>query len=60
MLSERDTLMQQEEKQDAEPVVVFVCEHGSAKSVVAAAYFNQLAREHRPFSNQFVFCQRRL
>src|SRR5687767_10829604 len=26
-------------------VVVFVCEHGSAKSVVAAAHFNKLARE---------------
>src|SRR5215813_6591047 len=27
------------------PVVVFVCEHGAAKSVVAAAHFNKLARE---------------
>src|SRR5213592_1686414 len=27
------------------PVIVFVCEHGAAKSVVAAAYFNQLAKE---------------
>lgn len=26
--------------------VVFVCEHGAAKSVVAAAYFNRLAQEH--------------
>jgi len=25
--------------------IVFVCEHGSAKSVVAAAHFNQLAAE---------------
>src|SRR5262249_61970728 len=25
--------------------VVFVCEHGAAKSVVAAAYFNRLAAE---------------
>jgi len=25
--------------------VVFVCEHGSAKSIVAAAYFNKLADE---------------
>jgi arsenate reductase len=25
--------------------VVFVCEHGAAKSVIAAAYFNQLATE---------------
>ena len=30
--------------------VVFVCEHGAAKSVIAAAYFNQLAGErHLPF-----------
>lgn len=27
------------------PIVVFVCEHGAAKSVLAAAYFNQQARE---------------
>ena len=26
-------------------VIVFVCEHGAAKSIVAAAYFNKLARE---------------
>ncbi|HLO18334.1 MAG TPA: hypothetical protein VK206_26110 [Anaerolineales bacterium] len=26
-------------------VIIFVCEHGAAKSVVAAAYFNQLANE---------------
>ena len=27
------------------PIVLFVCEHGSAKSVIAAAHFNKLARE---------------
>ena len=27
------------------PIVIFVCEHGSAKSVIAAAHFNNLARE---------------
>jgi protein-tyrosine-phosphatase len=27
------------------PVIVFVCEHGAAKSIVAAAYFNRLAEE---------------
>jgi len=27
------------------PVVVFVCEHGAAKSVIATAYFNKLAAE---------------
>ena len=26
-------------------VIIFVCEHGAAKSVIAAAYFNQFARE---------------
>ena len=26
-------------------VIVFVCEHGAAKSIIAAAYFNQLAAE---------------
>jgi arsenate reductase len=29
----------------ATPVVVFVCEHGAAKSVIATAYFNKLAAE---------------
>jgi arsenate reductase (thioredoxin) len=29
----------------AAPTVVFVCEHGAAKSVIATAYFNKLARE---------------
>jgi protein-tyrosine-phosphatase len=29
----------------AEPKVVFVCEHGAAKSVIATAYFNKLAAE---------------
>lgn len=28
-----------------DPVIVFVCEHGAAKSVIAAAYFNKCARE---------------
>jgi arsenate reductase (thioredoxin) len=27
------------------PTIVFVCEHGAAKSVIAAAYFNKLAKE---------------
>src|SRR5712675_82599 len=29
----------------ASPRVVFVCEHGAAKSVIATAYFNKLAAE---------------
>jgi protein-tyrosine-phosphatase len=28
-----------------DPVIIFVCEHGAAKSVIAAAYFNKLAKE---------------
>ena len=28
-----------------QPAVVFVCEHGAAKSVIATVYFNKLARE---------------
>lgn len=27
------------------PLILFVCEHGSAKSTIAAAHFNELARE---------------
>ena len=30
---------------DKDPIIVFVCEHGAAKSVVAAAYFNRFAAE---------------
>jgi arsenate reductase len=29
----------------AAPRVIFVCEHGAAKSVIAAAYFNKIATE---------------
>jgi protein-tyrosine-phosphatase len=37
-----------------EPAVIFVCEHGAAKSVVATAYFNKLARERGlPFRATF-------
>lgn len=37
-------------KPSPQPTVVFVCEHGAAKSVVAAAWFNKLAAEqHLPF-----------
>ena len=28
------------------PAIVFICEHGAAKSVIAATYFNQLASEN--------------
>jgi len=37
-----------------EPTVVFVCEHGAAKSVIATAYFNKIAAERRlPYRAQF-------
>ena len=36
---------QKDGKESEMPVVVFVCEHGSAKSIVAVAYFNRLAEE---------------
>lgn len=29
----------------AEPTIVFVCEHGAAKSVIATTYFNKIAAE---------------
>lgn len=28
-----------------DPIIIFVCEHGAAKSVIAAAYFNKFAAE---------------
>lgn len=31
----------------AEPQVLFVCEHGNVKSLMAASYFNRLASERR-------------
>ena len=38
----------------AEPTIVFVCEHGAAKSVIATAYFNSLAaRRHLPYRATF-------
>jgi protein-tyrosine-phosphatase len=37
-------------KQQPPKTIVFLCEHGAAKSVIAAAYFNKLAAErHLPF-----------
>jgi arsenate reductase (thioredoxin) len=27
------------------PIILFVCEHGAARSTIAAAYFNKLAKE---------------
>ena len=30
---------------EAGPAVIFVCEHGAAKSVIATAYFNKIAAE---------------
>lgn len=36
------------------PTIVFVCEHGAAKSVIAAAYFNKLAA-HRQLRYRAIF-----
>ncbi len=33
------------ENMNRNSIIVFVCEHGAAKSVIAAAYFNKLAGE---------------
>jgi protein-tyrosine-phosphatase len=47
------TLSVNGQAQDAEkqteqaPVVIFVCEHGAAKSILSAALFNKLAQERR-------------
>jgi protein-tyrosine-phosphatase len=41
-------------KADAAPAIVFVCEHGAAKSVIATAYFNKMAAERGlPFRATF-------
>ena len=29
------------------PTIIFVCEHGAAKSIIAAAYFNKLTSENK-------------
>lgn len=38
-------LAQDRKSPDAKPTIVFVCEHGSAKSIIAAAEFERMARE---------------
>ena len=38
-------LAQDRKSPDAKPTVVFVCEHGSAKSIIAAAEFERMAKE---------------
>ena len=36
------------------PAVIFVCEHGAAKSVLATAYFNKMAADkHLPYRAAF-------
>ena len=30
---------------DQKPIIIFVCEHGAAKSIIATTYFNKLAQE---------------
>ncbi len=43
-----------QEPKDETPTVLFVCEHGAAKSVIAAAYFDKLAKE-RGLKRRAVF-----
>lgn len=38
-------MMRSDARTGNSPPVVFVCEHGAAKSIIAAAYFNRLADE---------------
>jgi protein-tyrosine-phosphatase len=37
----------EKEASSATPTVLFVCEHGAAKSLIAAAYFDKLAKDQR-------------
>jgi arsenate reductase (thioredoxin) len=34
-----------EKNKDSKKIILFVCEHGAARSTIAAAYFNKLAKE---------------
>jgi arsenate reductase (thioredoxin) len=34
-----------EKNKDTKQIILFVCEHGAARSTIAAAYFNKLAKE---------------
>lgn len=38
-------LAQDRKPSDAKPMIVFVCEHGSAKSVIAASEFERMAKK---------------
>jgi len=37
--------MKEKEYTSQDAVIIFVCEHGAAKSILAAAYFNKFAQE---------------
>ena len=37
--------MKEKEYISQDPVIIFVCEHGAAKSILAATYFNKFAHE---------------
>ena len=39
------TAFAQQPQNDAAHTILFVCEHGSARSVIAAAHFNRMAKE---------------
>jgi arsenate reductase (thioredoxin) len=42
------------ENKPSKPIILFVCEHGAARSVIASAYFNKLAKEKK-LNYQAVF-----
>jgi arsenate reductase (thioredoxin) len=47
--------MKEKEYTSQDSVIIFVCEHGAAKSILAAAYFNKLAQE-RNLSLHAIAC----
>jgi arsenate reductase len=46
-LSANGQTQETEKQSEQPPVVIFVCEHGAAKSILSAALFNKLAGERR-------------
>ena len=37
--------MQKKNKTKSDTTILFICQHGAARSTIAAAYFNKLAKE---------------
>jgi arsenate reductase (thioredoxin) len=45
LMTDISATAQHKQEKKAKPVILFVCEHGAARSTIAAAYFNKLAKE---------------